>query len=101
MLGKRTAQEAAVCSFFPRLPSFLGSSHIHDYTHSGLKCVVAVPMTDTMAAKTSSSNSTFLRTECSFPARSKQHTHNHKALTVVQIIMTQDQQFLTCSLVLL
>lgn len=43
-------------------------------------------MTDTMAAKTSSSNSTFLRTECSFPARSKQHTHNDKALTVVQMM---------------
>lgn len=76
ILGKRTAQKAATCCCSPRVLSFSrGSSHIHDYTHSGLKWVVAVPMTDTMAANTSSSNSTFLIIECSFSVKSKQqHT---------------------------
>lgn len=83
-LGKRTAQKEVICCFFPRILSSLGSSHIHDYTHSGLKWVVAVPMTDTMAAKTSSCNSTFFRTECSFSAKSK-HTQS-QAMTVAQTI---------------
>ena len=62
----------------------LGSSRMHDYTHSGLKWVVAVAMTDVIVAKTSSSNRTFFRTECSFSAKSK-HTQA-QAMTVAHTI---------------
>ena len=69
----------------PRLLSSPSLSHIHDYTHSGLKWVVAVLMTDTMAAKTSSSNSTFLITECSSAKPKRTHTQ-HTAKTMGEMV---------------
>lgn len=85
-----------------------GSSRMHDDTHSGLKWVVAVAMTDTMVAKTSSSSRTFFRTECSFSAKS---THTHaQAMAVAHMLRPcpprafgplQQEQFVTCPSVVL